>query len=74
MALPGTSQKMLKFSSKGREKPKKEKETEGKETGSRESMRERKGVEWSGILGRKKDVCKKKQQCLACNQEETIFF
>ena len=33
-----------------------------------------KGIEWGGILGKKKKVCKKKGRCLACYWEENYFF
>ena len=58
--------------------PRKEKEKKGRRDGREKKGRKEGeqgfGTEWDGTSRKKKDLCKKKQKCLACYQEEEQFI
>ena len=57
---------------KGRGKEEKERKG-GRKGREKEEGQKGEGVERGGILGKTKKVCKKKQRCLSCSQDEKCF-
>ena len=75
---------MLKFPREEEGEKGKETEVKGKEGKERRKEMDRKArvrrrretgkeIEWGGVKGEKKKVCKKKRKCMACYQAGNIF-